>query len=128
AAAVVEISHFGLGGEAPIIIYSARDEHVIVINGQGPAPKAASPALFAGDDAVPGNGPNGATIPAVVDAAALALERYGTMSLSAVLAPAIELADGFPMYAFLENYLASERKASERYEWSARTYYPGGRV
>ena len=44
AAAVVEISHFGLGGEAPIIIYSARDRHVVVINGQGSAPKAATPA------------------------------------------------------------------------------------
>ena len=35
AASVVEISHFGLGGEAPIIIYSARDKRVIVVNGQG---------------------------------------------------------------------------------------------
>jgi len=128
AAAVVEISHFGLGGEAPMIIYSAKENRVVVINGQGPAPKAASPAMFAGEKAVPGNGPNGATIPAFVDAAALALEKYGTKSLSAVLAPAIELADGFPMYKFLENYLASERKASERYEWSIRTYYPDGKV
>ena len=128
AAAVVEISHFGLGGEAPIIIYSARDKRVVVINGQGPAPKAASPQLFAGRQAIPGNGPLGATIPAAVDSAALALERYGTKSLGEVLAPAIELADGFPMYEFLRRYLASERKASEPYEWSIKTYYPGGRV
>ena len=128
AAAVVEISHFGLGGEAPMIIYSASANRVVVINGQGPAPKGASPAMFAGQKAVPGNGPNGATIPAVVDAAALALEQYGTMSLGEVLAPAIELADGFPMYTFLENYLASERKASEPYEWSIKTYYPEGIV
>jgi gamma-glutamyltranspeptidase/glutathione hydrolase len=128
AAAVVEISHFGLGGEAPIIIYSARDRRVAVINGQGPAPKAATPQVFAGRAAIPGNGPLGATIPAVVDAAALALERYGTRSLGDVLAPAIELADGFPMYEFLRRYLESERKASEPYEWSIKTYYPGGRV
>ena len=128
AAAVVEISHFGLGGESPIIIYSARDARVIVINGQGSAPKAASPALFGGKIAIPGNGPLGATIPAVVDAAALALERYGTKSLGEVLAPAIALADGFPMYDFLSRYLASERKASEPYDWSIRTYYPEGRV
>ena len=128
ASAVVEISHFGLGGEAPIIIYSARDKRVIVINGQGPAPKAAAPAMFAGKTAIPGNGPLGATIPAVVDAAALALERYGTKSLSDVLAPAIALADGFPMYDFLRNYLQSERKASEPYEWSIRTYYPEGKI
>ena len=55
ASAVVEISHFGLGGEAPIIIYSARDKRVVVINGQGPAPKAATPAMFAGQKAIPGN-------------------------------------------------------------------------
>jgi gamma-glutamyltranspeptidase/glutathione hydrolase len=127
AAAVVEISHFGLGGEVPIIIYSAKDNRVVVINGQGPAPKAASPAMFAGQPAIPGNGPNGATIPAVVDSAALALQKYGTKSLSDVLAPAIALADGFPMYQFLANYLVSERKSSEPYEWSIKTYYPDGK-
>ena len=128
AAAVVEISHFGLGGEAPIIIYSARDRRVVVINGQGPAPRAARPELFAGRDAIPGNGPLGATIPAVVDAAAMALAHYGTKSLSDVLAPAIALADGFPMYEFLSRYLESERKASEPYASTIGTYYPDGRV
>jgi gamma-glutamyltranspeptidase/glutathione hydrolase len=128
ASAVVEISHFGLGGESPIIIYSARDRKVVVINGQGPAPKAATPALFPGKTAIPGNGPLGATIPAVVDAAALALARYGTKSLAETMAPAIALADGFPMYEFLSGYLQSERKASEPYEWTIRTYYPDGKV
>lgn len=128
AAAVVEISHFGLGGEAPMIIYSARDREVVVINGQGTAPRAANPQMFAADRAIPGNGPLGGTVPAVVDAAALALARYGTRSLSDVLAPAIELADGFPMYEFLRGYLESERKRSEPYAWTMRTYYPDGRV
>lgn len=126
AAAVTEISHFGLGGEAPIIIYSARDQRVIVINGQGPAPKAANPQMFAGKDAIPGNGPLGATLPAVVDAAAIALATYGTKSLADVLQPAIELADGFPMYEFLHNYLRSERAASEQYAWTKSTYYANG--
>ena len=128
AAAVVEISHFGLGGEAPIMIYSARDRRVVVINGQGPAPQAARPELFAGRDAIPGNGPLGATIPAVVDAAALALARFGTKGLGDVLAPAIALADGFPMYDFLSRYLESERKASEPYASTMATYYASGRV
>jgi gamma-glutamyltranspeptidase / glutathione hydrolase len=128
AAAVVEISHFGLGGESPIIIYSARDRKTVVINGQGPAPSAAGPALFGGQKAPPGNGPLGATVPAVVDAAALALQEYGTKTLADVLAPAIRLADGFPMYEFLSQYLQSERRASEPYDWTMRTYYPEGRV
>ena len=128
AAAVVEISHFGLGGEAPIIIYSARDREVVVINGQGSAPMAAGPERFAGLPAPPGNGPMGATIPAVIDAVALALSKYGTQSFEAVAQPAIELADGFPMYEFLRRYLESERRASEQYAWTRRTYYPDGTV
>jgi len=128
AAAVTEISHFGLGGEAPIIIYSARDNRVVVINGQGPAPKAANPQLFAGKDAIPGNGPLGATLPAAVDSAAIALARYGTKSLAEVLQPAIELADGFPMYEFLHHYLESERAACEPFAWTMRTYYPYGKI
>jgi gamma-glutamyltranspeptidase / glutathione hydrolase len=128
AAAVVEISHFGLGGEAPIIIYSARDKRVTVINGQGSAPKAAGPELFAGKDAIPGNGPLGATVPAAVDSAAIALAKFGTRSLSDVLQPAIELADGFPMYEFLHHYLETERAACEPYRWTMSTYYPGGKI
>ena len=128
AAAVVEISHFGLGGEAPIIVYSARDRRVVVFNGQGSAPRAAMPALFAGRQAIPGNGPLGATVPAVIDSVALALAQYGTRSFGEVAAHAIALADGFPMYEFLHHYLETERKASEPYDWTMRTYYTGGRI
>src|SRR5262245_197074 len=128
AASVCEISHFGFGGESPAMIYDAKTREIIVINGQGPAPKAATPALFAKEGRPPSNGPLGATIPAMLDAMALALETKGTMRLEQVLQPAIELADGFPMYEFLRHYLVSERKATEQYEWSAKTYYPDGRV
>lgn len=127
AAAVVEISHFGFGGEAPVIIYEAKTRRVHVINGQGPAPKAATPALFAAKGKVDGNGPLGATVPAVMDAMAIALERFGTMRLEQVMAPAIELADGFPMYAYLRENLASNRKQTEAFKWG-HLYYPEGRV
>ncbi|HEX6465117.1 MAG TPA: gamma-glutamyltransferase, partial [Vicinamibacterales bacterium] len=89
---------------------------------------AANPQLFAGKDAIPGNGPLGATVPAAVDSAAIALEKYGTKSLSEVLQPAIQLADGFPMYDFLHHYFESERAACEPYRWTMETYYPGGRI
>jgi gamma-glutamyltranspeptidase / glutathione hydrolase len=56
AASVCEISHFGFGGEAPTMIYDAKTKEIIVINGQGPAPKAATPALFAERGLVPATG------------------------------------------------------------------------
>ena len=128
AASVCEISHFGFGGESPILVYDPRSKETVVINGQGPAPRIASYEMFLDAPQVPGNGPLGATVPAMLDAVALALERYGTKSLGDVLAPAIELADGFAMYAFLQHYLVSEKEASMAYPSTARAYYPEGRV
>lgn len=122
-----EISHFGFGEESPIIIYDPQSDETVVIDGPGPAPAAAN-KMFQDEAGVPGNGPIGATMPAVLDAVALALERFGSRSLGEVLAPAIELADGFPMYAFLHGYLVSEKESSMAYPSTARTYYPDGHV
>ena len=128
AAAVTEFSHFGFGGEAPAIVFDAKTRKVSVINGQGCAPGLATPALFAAQGVIPGNGPNGGTVPAVVDAMALALQLNGTMTLSQVLQPAIALADGFAMYGFLRGVLLSQRKATETWPASKAVYYPEGRV
>jgi len=128
AASVTEISHFGFGGEAPTIIFDAKAAKVSVINGQGCAPMLATPAVFAKEGVIPGNGPNGGTVPAMLDAMCLALQLNGTMSLAQVMGPAIELADGFAMYAFLRNVLISQRKATEQYAASKANYYPDGRV
>jgi gamma-glutamyltranspeptidase / glutathione hydrolase len=128
AAAVNEISHFGMGGEAPAIVFQASNNKVSVICGQGPAPKAAKPAHFLAAGVIPGNGPNGGTVPAVVDAMALTLQQFGTKSLAEVLEPAIALADGFPMYGGLRTSLVRNQNSTVRWEWSRRTYYPAGRV
>ncbi|MBI4475841.1 MAG: gamma-glutamyltransferase, partial [Acidobacteria bacterium] len=127
AAAVVEISHFGLGGEAPAIIYDAKTRKVAVINGQGPAPGAATRELFLKRGVIHANGPLAATLPAVVDAMAIALSEFGTLRFEQVMAPAIELADGFPMYEFLRAFLIREKERTLRYKWGS-TYYPDGRI
>jgi len=128
AAAASEISHFGLGGEAPVVLFEARSGKVSVISGQGPAPKAATPAFFAPMGVIPGNGPNGGTVPAVVDSMARLLQQFGTKSLAEVLAPAIELADGFPVYGLLRTSLAVNRDATRAWQWARRTYYPQDRI
>jgi gamma-glutamyltranspeptidase/glutathione hydrolase len=86
AAAVTEISHFGLGGEVPIILYLADRKEVVVISGQRSAPAAASIDVFR-EPGIPSNGPSAGTIPAVVDALSIALAEFGTRSLADVLAP-----------------------------------------
>jgi gamma-glutamyltranspeptidase/glutathione hydrolase len=126
AAAVTEISHFGFGGEAPTIIYDAKAKKVSVVNGQGTAPALATPERFAQAGVIPGNGPNGGTIPAMVDAMALALQLNGTMTLHQVMQPAIELADGFVMYNFLAEVFVSQQKATSKWADAYAAYYPGG--
>jgi gamma-glutamyltranspeptidase/glutathione hydrolase len=128
AAAVTEISHFGFGGEAPTMIHDAGSGRSYAINGQGTAPALATPERFAAAGIIPGNGPDGGTVPAVLDAMALALEVNGTRSLAEVLQPAIALADGFVMYNFLAEVFASQQRATSRFADAYRTYYPDGRL
>jgi gamma-glutamyltranspeptidase/glutathione hydrolase len=130
AAAVSEISHFGLGGEVPIIVYPVARGEVVVINGQGPAPAAASIEGFRRQRGIPAAGPSAGTVPAVVDALCIALAEFGTRSLGETLAPAIELADGFPWYEFLTLHLRPELERMALFPTGARVYLqgPGGTI
>jgi gamma-glutamyltranspeptidase / glutathione hydrolase len=130
AAAVSEISHFGLGGEVPIIIYLANRREVVVVNGQGTAPAAASVEAFARQRRIPIGGPSAGTVPAVVDALCIALAEFGTLSLTETLTPAIELADGFPWYDYLTLYLRRELERVVAQPSGARVYLqgPGGTI
>ena len=132
AQAVVEFDRFGFGGEVPMLIYVAEEGKVVSINGHGPAPRAATietlrakgVAAITGDCFLP------AVVPAVFDSLVLALERYGTLSLGEVLAPAIDLADnGFPMYDSYRNRLSGLAGRFQA-EWpsSAAVLLPGGEV
>jgi len=126
AAAVTEISHFGMGGEVPIILYLADRKDTVVVNGQGTAPAAATAEAFRGMRGIPTNGPSAGTVPAVIDALTIALAEYGTLTLGDTLAPAISLADGFPWYDFLTIYLKPDL---ERMSPAAfRIYVPGATI
>jgi gamma-glutamyltranspeptidase/glutathione hydrolase len=122
----------GLGGEVPTLIYSARERAVWALSGVGCAPRAFTIdwCRAHGIDLIPGDGYLPACVPAEVGTWALALERFGRLSFSQVLAPAIELAEeGFPMYAQLREVLLAVRGfLLERYPTTAALYLPGGRV
>ena len=96
---VVEPHLNGPGGEVPVIGVSASDGQPFVLDGQGPAPSAATTALFAGLglDLIPGTGLLAACVPAAFGTWMLLLERYGTLRLRDVLEYAIGYAEpGLP--------------------------------
>jgi len=122
----------GVAGEVPILIYWADEEKVLAVNGQGPAPKAATIDWFTdhGYKVIPEDGHLPAVVPGSFDAWLTILDEYGTMSLSEVMEPGIRLADeGFPVFPMLKRAIESN---AERYraEWpeSAKIYLPGGKV
>ncbi len=88
AVGVVEPNASGIGGEGMMLIWRPELRDGVAIDYRSVAPATAS---FA--HGVPSTGHAAVSVPGTVAGLALALQRYGTMSLSTVLAPAIRLAE-----------------------------------
>jgi gamma-glutamyltranspeptidase/glutathione hydrolase len=132
ALAVLKPDQNGIGGESPILIYSADRARAFAINGQGVAPGEATLDRFRemGVDLIPGDGFLPATVPSAVDNYITSLAVFGTLPLAEVIAPALELArDGFPMYESLRSGIAENiPRWQEHYPSSTATFAPGGRA
>ena len=133
---VVEPHMNGLGGEVPVIGYDSGKGgpgptgEVFVLDGQGPAPAGATPAVFAalGLDLIPGNGLLAACVPAAFGTWLLLLQRHGRMPLREVMKYAIGYArDGYPVAAGVSAGIASaEQLFREHWPTSAEAYLGGG--
>jgi len=128
ALGVVEPEASGLGGGGFMLIYVAETGKTVGINYRTTAPAAATPDMFAlngpglsgywdgpmsimEQTALRKIGGGGVAVPLMLSGMDAALQKYGTMTLSDVLAPAIKLAeDGFPVsdplyHNILNNYM-----------------------
>ncbi|GCC51266.1 gamma-glutamyltransferase [Chryseotalea sanaruensis] len=105
------------GGETQAIIYNPKTKKIIGINALGVAPTGATPEFFKekGMNYPPQYGPLAATTPGTPGGLMYILAEYGTMSLKDVLAPAMQLADGYPIEAQTAN--AMERGKAQIKEW-----------
>jgi gamma-glutamyltranspeptidase/glutathione hydrolase len=129
---LLEPQNNGIGGEAPTLIYSAVERRTYALCGQGWSPRTFTIdwCRANGVDLIPGDGFLPACVPATLDTWALAVARWGTLSMEQILAPAIELAeDGFPIYPSLHRHLQNyARKYTELYPTTGAIYLPNGRV
>jgi len=143
---VVEPHLNGPGGEVPVIGYAAgrgagggthggstgggSGGGVFVLDGQGPAPAAATLDAFGalGIDLIPGNGLLAATVPAAFGTWLALLERYGTFRLRDVMRYAIGYADdGYPMLPAASAAIgALESTFTEHWPSSAEIYLGDG--
>jgi len=100
----------GLGGDAFILIYLAKTREVKFINATGQAPLAATVDFYKSKSGLPADGPLSVIVPGALGGMELAVQKYGTRSMSDVLAPAIDLAEnGYPITNSLAGSLRSNR-------------------
>ena len=127
ASTVVEPSRSGIGGDAFILIYRAKTNEVIFINGGGWAPRRATAEFFRSKGGIPRDGALSPVVPGAPAGLLLALEKYGKLKRGQVLAPAIELADrGFAVSENLQNVLRANVKRLEAFPSSLPVWFRDG--
>src|SRR6184192_1637808 len=123
---VVEPLSGQLGGDAFLLIASTKETTVTAINGSGAAPLALSLERFTGG--IPESGWLAATVPGIVDAWRVALERHGTMAPAALFEDAIRYAEqGFPITARLARNLRDFIRVAAAYPATMAVFFPDGR-
>jgi gamma-glutamyltranspeptidase/glutathione hydrolase len=117
------------GGETQALIYNPKTKKVIGINALGVAPSGATAAFYKskGYRYPPEYGPLAAVTPGTPAGLMTMLAEYGTMSLAQVLAPAIEMADGYPMEAQTANSIEKFKDEIRKWKYSKALYltHPG---
>jgi gamma-glutamyltranspeptidase / glutathione hydrolase len=143
AAAVAEYSHFGFGGEAPILIRT-KEGKVFSISGVGTMPKLATTEFFKKHELEPlevdSEEPNGLTkflpvtgllpaiVPGMVEGGLVALREFGSLSFEQVIGPAIELADEMVVDDMRAAVVRYSRPFFDRWPTSKAYFMPEGRL
>src|ERR1700749_4240565 len=117
------------GGETQALIYNPKTGKVISIAALGYAPTGATPAFFKGKgyNFPPEYGPLAAVTPGTPGGLCYMLAEYGTMSLRQVLAPAMQMAAGYPIDAQVSNNMQKGMASIKQWPYSSKVFitHPG---
>lgn len=114
------------GGETQVLLYNPKNKKVIAINAMGIAPTGATPEFFKnkGYNFPPEYGPLAATTPGTPGGLCYMLAEYGTLSLKEVLAPAMQLAAGYPIEAQTANSMERGKARIKEWPYSKKVFLP----
>lgn len=116
------------GGVAPIVLFRPGMAGPESIDGLGRWPASLDLETYRarhGDDMPIGVARS--VTPAACDAWLTALARHGRLTLAEVLAPNIDLADGFPVYPRLARAIELLEERLRQWPSSYKVFYPNGR-
>src|SRR5215207_6470625 len=114
------------GGETQALIYNPQNGRVVAINGLGVAPTGATAEYYRRKDFKypPEEGPLAAVTPGTPGALIVMLAEFGKLSLAEVLAPAIELADGYAIDAETADRIEIEKSTLKLWPYAKAVMLP----
>ena len=114
------------GGETQALIYDPHTRKVIGIDALGVAPTGATAAFYRskGYRYPPEYGPLAAVTPGTVGGLLTMLAEYGRLSLKDVLAPAIQMADGYPIEAELSHTIEHYKGWIKKWKYTPAIMLP----
>ena len=93
ALSVTYVGAFCVGGEVPILVYSADQRNVKLIEGQGEAPRDPKATAWYMQHGIPDGDVKAAAVPSTIDAIVTLLKLYGTKSFEEVVQPTLAILD-----------------------------------
>ncbi|MDQ3805789.1 MAG: gamma-glutamyltransferase [Acidobacteriota bacterium] len=114
------------GGETQALVYDPRAKKVVGINALGVAPTGATAEFYRSKQLKypPEHGPLAAVTPGTPGGVLVMLAEFGRLSLKDVLAPSIQMADGYPIEAQAANALEREKKRLKEWRYSREVLLP----
>ena len=116
ALGLMEPTGCGIGGDLFAIVWDAESKKLYGLNASGRSPKSLTLEYFEKSNIakIPPRGPLPVSVPGAVDGWFELHERFGSMDMSTILAPAITYAqEGFPVTELIGLYLQSVNKYQE---------------
>jgi gamma-glutamyltranspeptidase / glutathione hydrolase len=93
ALSVTYVGAFCVGGEIPILVYSADQKSVKLLEGQGEAPRDPKAIAWYMENGIPDGDVKAAAVPGTLDAVVTLLKLYGTKSFEEVVKPTLAILD-----------------------------------
>ena len=126
AATATMFDVFSWGGEVQALVYDPTTGRVTGVNALGVAPGGATPEFFLARGMVvpPEYGPLAAVTPGAPGGLMVMLAELGRLSLAEVLAPAIDMADGYPIEAETTYQIEREKKRIAEWPYSKTVLLP----
>jgi gamma-glutamyltranspeptidase/glutathione hydrolase len=114
------------GGETQALIYNPHTKKVLAVNGLGVAPSGATPQFFKskGYNYPPAYGPLAAVTPGTPGGLILMLAEFGELSLKDVLAPAMEMAEGYAIERETADSIERDKEEIKAWPYSKKILLP----